>query len=46
MYRVCGRNAEFVCKVCKFIIIKVADLPDFLLVLAPVAKGINELADN
>jgi hypothetical protein len=44
--RVCGRNAKFVCNVCKHGIIEVADLADFLPMLEPVAKDINELVDG
>ena len=43
---VCGRNAKFVCNVCKFGAIEIADLADFPPVLEPVAKDINELVED
>jgi hypothetical protein len=42
----CGRNAKFVCNVCKFGTIEVADLADSLPVPEPIPKDINELVDD
>ena len=43
---VCGRDAKFVCNVCKFGTVEVANLANFLPVPEPVPKDFNELVDD